>query len=201
MLELKKIAVTGGLACGKSSVCRIFNGLGAYVVSADTIVHESLSSDPVLIQGVVDLIGKEILVNNSIDRSRVSEIVFYDEELLKGLEKLVFPVVFDKIDKAYEEQKRGNSSATLFVAEVPLLFESGQAHRFDASVAVIASQEASFERFKTIAGNKENQFFAREKRQLPLLKKADLADYVLFNCGSLDDLQEITKQLYLELIE
>ena len=57
MLKLKKVAVTGGLSCGKSSVCRIFKELGAYVVSADKIVHQLLSPDANLGQKIVQLIG------------------------------------------------------------------------------------------------------------------------------------------------
>ena len=91
MLKLKRAAVTGGLSCGKSSVCRILSELGAYVVSADKIVHQLLSSDANLGQEIVHLLGPSVLVNQTLDRSRIAHIVFHDSELLKALEALVHP--------------------------------------------------------------------------------------------------------------
>ena len=76
MLTLKKIAVTGGIASGKSTLCHIFQNLGACVVSADQITHQLLSTHQPLIQQVISLLGEDILENGQIDRKRVSRIVF-----------------------------------------------------------------------------------------------------------------------------
>ena len=78
MLRLRKVAVTGGLSCGKSSVCRIFKELGAYVVSADEIVHRLLSTKTNLGQQVISLLGKEIITNGKINRSTIAKKVFND---------------------------------------------------------------------------------------------------------------------------
>ena len=79
------MAVTGGLSCGKSSVCRIFKELGAYVVSADEIVHQLLSPDTNLGQKIISLLGTEIVVNQKLDRSRIAEMYFKNPELLNRL--------------------------------------------------------------------------------------------------------------------
>ena len=76
MLKLKKIAITGSLATGKSSLCSIFQELGAYVVSADQIVHQLLSLNTTYAKQVTRLLGDEIVVHNSIDRKKVAYIVF-----------------------------------------------------------------------------------------------------------------------------
>ena len=77
MLKLKKIAVTGGLAAGKTTVCQLFKELGAYVVSADEIVHQMLSPDTVVGQQVVSLLGSDIVSGLGIDRKKIAAKVFY----------------------------------------------------------------------------------------------------------------------------
>ncbi len=112
MLKLRKVAITGGLSCGKSSVCRILKEFGAYVVSADKIVHQLLSSDTNLGQKIVDLLGTSVLVNQKLDRSRIARIVFHDLELLKALEALVHPAVYRELNRDY--QKQHNTIPTSF---------------------------------------------------------------------------------------
>src|SRR5690348_8893921 len=129
MLDLKKVAVTGGLSSGKSTVCQIFRGLGSHVISADAIVHQLLSPNTSLGQEVIKLLGVEIVINKTIDRKSIANKVFNNPQLLHQLEKLLHPAVFNEMKKEYEKAK--NFSAPLFVAEVPLLFEAGQENWFD----------------------------------------------------------------------
>jgi dephospho-CoA kinase len=201
MLKLRKVAITGGLSCGKSSVCRILKEFGAYVVSADTIVHQLLSSDTNLGQEIVHLLGPDVWVNQKVDRSRVARIVFHDLELLKALEELVHPAVYRELDKDYQRQNNQSQLPSLFVAEIPLLFESGGQRDYNDIVAVVASLEVCCKRFKEATGCDQREFNNRMVRQLPLLDKAMLADYVVMNNGTLSDLQQVTKELYQELIE
>lgn len=201
MLILKKVAITGGLSCGKSSVCRIFKELGAYVISADEIVHQLLSSDTNLGQEVIKLLGTRILVNNQISRSQIARIVFQNEELLQELEELIHPVVYEEIDRNYQKQKENQNPPPLFIAEVPLLFESGGEKQFDYTIAVVADPALCLQRFIQTTGYQEEEFERRMDRQLSMLDKAARADYVMMNNGSLSTLQDITRELYMELIE
>ena len=86
MLTLKRVAVTGGLSSGKSSVCFFFKELGAYVVNADDIVHTLLSTDTQLINKVKLLFGENVIVDGKIDRSKVAKIVFQLEGILPHIE-------------------------------------------------------------------------------------------------------------------
>ncbi len=201
MLKLKKVAVTGGLSCGKSSVCRILKELGAYVVSADKIVHQLLSSDTNLGQEVVKLLGSDILVNQQLDRVRIAQIVFKDLNLLQALEKLLHPAVYRELDQDYQRQKSLTNPPPLFVAEIPLLFESGGKKDYDVVIAVLADPEICYQRFELATGYDQKEFNQRMARQLSLHDKARQADYVIMNNGTLADLQQITKQIYQKLIE
>lgn len=200
MLALSRVAVTGGLSCGKSSVCRILKELGAYVISADEIVHQLLSSDTNLGQEVVKLLGKGILVNHKIDRSRIAQLVFRNTKLLQDLEKLLHPAVYKNIDDEYQNQCH-RQSHSLFVAEVPLLFESEGEHFFDYTVAIVSDPELCVKRFQDTTGYDQKEFESRAARQWPMLEKAVKADYVIMNNGSLSNLRDVTQELYQELIE
>ena len=201
MLKLRKVAITGGLSCGKSSVCRILKELGAYVVSADTIVHQLLSSDANLGQEIVHLLGPSVLVNQQLDRSRIAHIVFHDLKLVKALEALVHPAVYRELNKDYQAQQHHPSPPPLFIAEIPLLFESGGQKDYDLTVAVVAQEEICCQRFQEATGLDQKEFKKRMTRQMSLFDKAKLADYVIMNNGTLSDLQQATTELYQELIK
>lgn len=198
MLNLRKGAITGGISCGKSSVCRILKQLGAYVVSADEIVHRLMSPNTLLGQKIVALIGSDILVDNKIDRSQIAKKVFNQPELLKSLETLLHPAVREEIDKQYETCKK-KQQHPLFIAEIPLLFETGDASGYDFTVAVIADEDICEERFINATTYDREEYRKRAKRQLSQLEKAIKADFVIHNDGSLDELQQSVTELYKKL--
>lgn len=198
MLILNKVAVTGGLSCGKSSVCRFFRNLGAYVVSADEVVHQLLSPETQLGQDVTKLLGQDIIVDGRIDRAIIAKKVFNDPKLLNSLENLLHPAVRKEINHQYEKVKK-EGKHQLFIAEIPLYFEGGGSKDYDAVIAVVADPEKSKERFKQ-AGFKSDEFEKRSARQLSPDEKAKRADYVIKNNGSLEDLEQSVKQVYEKLI-
>lgn len=200
MLKLRKVAVTGGLSCGKSSLCRILEDLGAYVVSADRIVQQLLSSDTNLIQEIVRLLGPSVLLNEKLDRSRIAARVFDDLEILKALEALVHPEVYKELEKDYRNQLRLSAPPPLYVAEIPLLFESGGEKKYDFTVAVVAEEEICCRRFTLATGLDPSEYRKRMARQLPPSEKAKLADAIIMNNGSLEDLRRATSALYYQLI-
>jgi dephospho-CoA kinase len=198
MLTLRKIAITGGISCGKSTVCRILKELGAYVVSADEIAHQLLSPQTDVGQKVIKLLGDDILVDQKIDRSKVANIVFQAPNLLRALEKIIHPAIYEEIEKLYRQQSESRSKP-LFIAEIPLLFETNEEKNYDKTVAVIANQAICLKRFKESTKYNENEFERRSSQQLSQLEKAERADYVIMNNTSLADLEQTTKELYQEL--
>jgi dephospho-CoA kinase len=197
MLKLPKIAVTGGLACGKTSACRFFAELGAYVVSADEIVHQLLSPKSTLGQQVIGLLGREIINDHKIDRAQIAKKVFKDPKLLISLEKLLHPVVRHEIERLYQKTQK-EQKAPLFVAEIPLLFEVEETMGFnyDYSVVILADPKICKRRFEAISGYGEIEYDLRVVRQLSHQEKAKRADYVIMNNGSLEDLKEAVLKLF-----
>lgn len=183
---LKKIAVTGGLASGKTTVCDVFQELGAYVVSADQIVHQLLSKSAV-IQKVEKLLGSQVVKDAKIKRDQVANLVFTNPTLLHKLEALMHPLVFKEIKNQYK--KAIEKKATLFVAEVPLLFEAGFDSFFDQTVAVVAPENECEKRFG-------KDYAQRMSRQLNPEHKAQKANYIIENLGSLEELKTKAKNLF-----
>lgn len=194
---IKKLAVTGVLACGKSSVCRFFEQLGAYVVSADEIVHKLLSPRTTLGKQVIHLLGSDIVIDAKISRSAISRKVFDRPDLLKELEALLHPEVFKKIEQHYRKACR--QQAPLFVAEVPLLFEVQAEQYFDDTLTVTADQTRCIERYLKATGAGIEEYKKRMTRQFSSEEKAKRADFVINNDGSLKETEQQVALLFQKL--
>ncbi len=177
---MRKIAITGNLASGKSTVGRILQEYGAYVVDADEIVHGLLSPNTPTGKKVIELLGPEIVDGNQLDRKKISEIVFSDFKKLTSLEKILHPAVKQDIDRRFNHVKN-NPSYKMFVAEVPLLYEAGMEKDFDLVIAVIADEKVARQRSTAAQFDKR---YARQNKD-----KAAKADFVITNNGDLNMLR------------
>jgi dephospho-CoA kinase len=177
------VAITGGIGAGKSEALRAFARHGAATASADEIVHR-LYADPDVQQALVERWGEHVLSDGAVDRKRVGEIVFADRDELLWLEALLHPRVV-----AEQARWRAEQTAPLAVVEVPLLYEIGGESRFDAVVVITAPEETRRERTE-VADVTE-----RQGRLLADEEKAELADFVYVNEGSLDDLDDFVRSV------
>ncbi len=199
MLTLKKVAVTGGIASGKTTVCRIFHDLGAYTTSADQLTHHFLSTDESLKQHLISLLGSEVVLNGIIDRKKVAEKVFNSPPLLKKLELLIHPKVFEEIEREWREQEKKRSKP-LFVVEMPLLFETPNSSWYDATIAVLCPDSLSKERFCKSTGYPPSEYDKRASRQLSQEEKAKRTSFVIHNDTSKEKLFKEVQELYKRLI-
>ena len=165
------VAITGGIAAGKSEALAAFARHGAATLSADAIVHDLLASDPDVREAICGRWGADTVG----DRGRIGEIVFADPVELDWLERLLHPRT-----RALTEAWLATVDAPLAVVEVPLLYETGGESRFDAVVVISAPDEVRSRRRPGVA--------AREARLIPDAEKMKRADFVYVNDGSLDDL-------------
>lgn len=195
MLKLKKLAITGGLSSGKTTVCRFFKELGAFVVNADEIVHNLLVPGSIVGQQVIQLFGSNIVENNSLNRKKIAEQAFLDIKLLKALEALIHPVVFAEIEKKYQQAKQA-SKYPLFVAEIPLLYELFKQDDFDIVITVTSDLSICRQRFIKQTHQTIKEFEQRMAQQVSPKQKAKKSDYVIKNNGSLADLRDQVTKLY-----
>jgi len=198
MLKVKKIAVTGGLAAGKTTVCQIFKELGAYVVNADEIVHQLLSPETAVGQQVISLLGSDIISGQEFDRKKIAAKVFSQPDLLRALEEIIHPAVFDEIEQKYQQIDR-EKKYLLFLAEIPLLYESEREGYFDAVISVFTDPELCRKRFMQQNLTPANEFEKRMTRQIEPRLKADKAHYMIENNGNFEELKTKIKTLYFQL--
>ena len=183
------IAVTGPFASGKSTFVGLLGELGAETVSADEIVHDLLAEDEATISGVVERFGGDVRGEQGVDRRTLGRKVFGDPEALQDLENILHPLV------RRETQRRvAVSEASLFVAEVPLLFEGGSSADYDCTVAVVVPEERR-RAWAAERGVDEAALAAIETRQLGQEEKARRADVVVQNDGDVDKLRRQAEEL------
>ncbi len=185
-VKIKKIAVTGIVASGKSTFCDFLEkNEGAYLVKSDKIVHHLYSHNKEIQKHVIDQFGESIVSNGEIDRKKIAKIVFTDEQALRKLENFIHPYIIKAIKESYQKVK--NSSYTAFVVEFPLLFELGFDSWFDKTIVVTADVNECRQRFNS--ATKDQTFDDRLKFQLSQEEKAARADLVIENQGSMQDLE------------
>jgi dephospho-CoA kinase len=186
------IGLTGGIAAGKSEALAAFERLGAATISSDAVVHELLDSEP-LMGRLAERWGDDVVAGGRVDRARIGEIVFAEPDQLSWLEAQVHPLVGERIGAWLAALP---ADARLAVVEVPLLFESGMDGVFDATVAIVTSDEVRRARAEarghTLVGE-------REARQLSQEEKAGRAAHVIANDGSLEDLERELSALVAKL--
>jgi dephospho-CoA kinase len=187
------VGLTGGLGAGKSEALRLLDELGAATLSTDAIVHELLETDD-LRHALVERFGPEVAPDGKLDRSRVAQRTFGDQEATSWLEQLLWPRVGNRV-AAWRASLPDHQVA---VVEVPLLFESGMESVFDSTIAVIADEDT---REGRAAARGHAAVAERAGRQLTQQEKADRADFTVRNDGSLDELKETLSRVLGKLEE
>jgi dephospho-CoA kinase len=180
------VGLTGGIAAGKSEALRALERLGAATLSSDDVVHELLTTGEVR-DLLVERFGERVAPDGKIDRGAVAEVVFADPDERGWLEGLLWPRVAERIAAWREELARAEPSPRAAVVEVPLLFESGMQTAFDGTIAVVAEEPVRTERAGT-RGHRGVE--SRTSRQLTQDEKARLADVVVRNDGTLEELEQ-----------
>ena len=180
------VGLTGGLGAGKSEALRALAELGAATLSTDAVVHELLAGEEVR-SALVERFGSEIAPGGEIDREAVAKRVFADPEQREWLEGELWPRVGKRVMDWKREQDRAEPPPPAAVVEVPLLFEAGMEDAFDHTLAVIADEEV---RERRAGARGHTAVASRAGRQLPQEEKAERADFVVRNDGSLDDLKQ-----------
>jgi dephospho-CoA kinase len=178
-----KIGLTGGIAAGKSEALKAFARLGAATLSSDAVVHELLESEE-LRDRLVERWGPEVAPEGKIERAKIGEIVFADPEQLTWLEAQIHPLVQRR---TAEWLLSLPTETEVAVVEVPLLFEAGSDKAFDTTVAIVTVDEIRRER---AAARGHALVDEREARQLTQPEKAERAEHVIPNDGSVEELEQ-----------
>ena len=195
------VGLVGGLASGKSTVARLLAERGARVVDADRIGHQMLEL-PEVVEDVVQAFGSDVLDDaGRVDRGRLAERVFGDEQAVQNLNAIIHPPI---IRRAREQVAalRMQPDVPLVVLDAPLLMET-DLHRdmCQALLFVDSSEELRRRRAMAERGMDAVQFDKRQRAQLPLDTKRQRADYVVDNTGTLEELRSRIERLWPDLCQ
>jgi dephospho-CoA kinase len=177
------LGLTGGIATGKSTVARILQDqAGIPCFDADACVHDLLAAD---VDIMVAVRREFALPDAPIDRRALGQIVFHDPEARRRLERILHPAVRKKWQAMATESREADSD---FLADIPLLFETGANNEFDTTIVVAASLATQRQRLaeRRIVPEMIDRMLAT---QWPIGQKVAVADHVVWNDGSLAELE------------
>ncbi len=192
-----RIAITGGIACGKSLVGEMFSEAGVPICDADYLAHSLMVSGTVVYSRIIEEFGENIIADNgNIDRQKLGELVFSDERSRLILNKIVHPAVKDLFEAWLAEHDKECAAAVI----IPLLYEAKMENGWDAIVSVSCSDEVQLQRLEN-RGLSEIEARQRISAQLPTVVKMARADFVIFNDGTVLMLKKQVKKVLRHILE
>jgi dephospho-CoA kinase len=193
-----RVALTGGIATGKSYCLAKFASFGVPVLDADKLAREAVVPGSPALAAVASRFGPTIMLpDGSLDRAALGRIVFTDRAARADLEAIVHPEVYRRISEWFASAP---AKTRLAIADVPLLFETGHNHDFDRVVVAACSAGEQMHRLVTRDGLSEADARARLNAQWPIEEKVARGDYVIRTDGTLADTDAQVKKIYEMLI-
>lgn len=188
-----RVGLTGGIASGKSTVAALLEELGAVVIDADKIAREVVARGTPGLAAVVEAFGPELLTaDGDLDRPKMGQLVFGDEEQRRRLEAIVHPLVFER----YADLEASAPTDGLVVHDIPLLVETGRPGEFDAVVVVDVPLETQVDRMVRDRGMTEEDARARIAAQATREQRRAVATHLIENTGTLEDLRQRVTEVF-----
>ena len=175
------LGLTGQTGAGKTVLSRLFYQHGYEIINADEIVHEIYDTQFECLQALVHYFGNEILMNEkTVNRKKLGEIVFSNENHLRALENIVYPFVLKEISIRLRNHNR-------VLLDAPTLFESGANSLCDFTIAVLADKKIRCQRIRDRDFLREDEAMSRIQAQKEDMFYHSRADYILYNNTGLED--------------
>lgn len=189
------IGVTGGIGSGKTTVCKIFEELGAKVIYADELAKNLMTNDENLKRKIIKIFGNEAYIGGKLNRKFIADVIFTDEKKKKELESVVHPAVIKEILSEFKKLAK-NKSVNFVIVEAALIFESGFDNELDYVIVVDADEETKIKRVMERDRCSREEVLKRMRSQMDVRKKRELADILLQNDGDIEELRNKVKFLY-----
>ena len=185
------VGLTGGIGAGKSTVAELFARLGALVIDADQLARMAIERGSDGFADVMLRFGEDVIVNGDIDRKKLAEIVFSDEQARKDLEAIIHP----RVQALFAEAVADLDHDDILIYEIPLLVETGAAEKFDYVITVESEIELRKERLLK-KGLYISQIEKRMASQASEEARTSVADSVIRNDGDEDSLLRQVENLW-----
>lgn len=198
-MKVTYFGLTGGIACGKSTVAGMLEALGARIIDADRIGHELLLSPKPAYTEVVNRFGREILApSGEIDRKKLGAIVFADSVALAALNGIVHPRIIQRTEELAASY-RDQDLRSVVVVDAALIFEAGIGGRFKRVIVAWCLPEQQLERLMAKSDLTRQEAEQRIAAQMPSEEKRRRADYVIDCSGTLEETRRQAVSVHAEL--
>jgi dephospho-CoA kinase len=189
------LGLSGGIGCGKSTVAKMLSDIGAVVIDADAIAKEVLEPGQIGYETVIHKFGDGVLdTSGNIDRKKLAELVFQDAGQLSQLEEIVHPAVVARVAQIRESLP----NTTTVVYDTPLLVEKQLQNQFDSVLMVFADLDIRKQRLVD-RGLEMADIEARLANQVSDEQRVAVADFVIVNNGSLQELRDNVTKVWHQL--
>lgn len=191
-----KIALTGGIATGKSTVAKMLTNLGSVVLDADLYARRAVEPGTQSWKALRDLLGPDYFsADDTLDRRKLREKIVREPEYRRKVESVIHPFILQAMWSEWEKQKQLRPNFPVFF-DIPLLFEGRFERNFDKTVLVYAPAEIQVERLIARDGVDIEEARRTLSMQLPIESKKAVSDYVIDNSGSLDETRIQVERLW-----
>lgn len=197
---MRVVGLTGGIACGKSTVSTMLSALGAPIVDADGIAREVVEPGSPVLHGIVAAFGPEMrLPDGTLDRARLGERVFADAAARERLNALVHPEIRRRSAERLAALARAGHPIAVY--DAALILENGLAGAVDALIVVAVPEHVQVERLIRRDGIDRAAALARIRAQMPLAEKVAQADWVVDNSGTLSETEVRVRGIWQDVQE
>ena len=191
-----KVGLTGGIGSGKSSVSELFSKWGAYIFDADSVAKKILNNNETAQGEIIAEFGTDILDGSgNIDKQKLARIAFQDENHQLRLNTIIHPYVFTEIDSKFDIIL-SNKKHEIFVVDAALIYESGADTHMDYIIVVTSHLRLRTQRVMERGGLTREEFLSRLDLQWPDEDKVHMADFVIHNNGTENDLLEESQKVF-----
>lgn len=193
------VGLTGGVASGKTAVSGALKREGAYIIDADQIARELVQPKQPAWDELIRAFGTEILQEEGfIDRKKLAERIFRDPKQREVVDQILHPRIKEEMDRRIKEIVRKDPEA-IVVIDAPLLIELGAHRKVDILIVVTSTPTQQMERLKERDGRSLEEAQGIFAAQLPIEEKVKLADIIIRNEGSLEEMEKRAKGVFQEL--
>lgn len=188
--KLTRIGITGGMGAGKSTVSQIFEEAGLLVIDADMVSRDVLEEYPEVHDYIHRTYGDDyFLENGDLDRRKFGRRIFPDPAALAEYQKVIMPFIVDEIKERFQYIEEATEDE-FAVLDAPLLFQVRESDVYDVAVTVEMPRELQIQRVMARDELSTEEVEARLARQMTQEERVALADYVIINDGSVEELKE-----------
>lgn len=186
------LGLTGGIATGKSTAVNFFKRMGIKIIEADLIARD-VTNDKKIIEKIIEVFGKEILKKNKLDRQKMREIVFSDEEKLEKLNEITHPEIIKKLLEEIEK----NKNEKLFILDIPLLYETEFEKYTDKVLLINCIKDIELNRLMERDNISYELAINMINSQMSMKEKLKKADFIIDNNASLEEFYDKLEKFYI----